>query len=72
MVAFLAGWVSIVVAYAGVGVLLAASGTFPIAVALKSMIGWHSVIGIGEGLITAMVAVYLFERRAFPQRGVPA
>lgn len=62
-VAFIAAWVSIVAASCGVALLLAWSGTFPLDVALAAMAGWHSLIGIGEGFITAMVVAYLTERR---------
>ncbi len=61
-VSFIAAWCSIVAASCGVALLLAWSGTFPVGVALKAMAGWHSLIGIGEGLITAMVVAYLTER----------
>lgn len=61
-VIFLAAWCSIVSASIGVGLLLAWSGTFPIGVAIKTMAGWHSLIGIGEGLITALAVAYLTER----------
>lgn len=55
---FLAGWISLVTASAGVAVLLAVSGTVPLTVSLPAMSGWHSLIGIGEGLITAWVLAY--------------
>lgn len=61
-VSFASAWCSIVAAACGVSVLLAWSGTFPLGVALKAMAGWHSLIGIGEGLLTAMVVAYLKER----------
>ncbi|WP_051421751.1 energy-coupling factor ABC transporter permease [Cohnella panacarvi] len=63
VVTFLAAWISIVSASAGVALLLAWSDTFPLDIALKAMVGWHSLIGIGEGFITAMVVAYLTERR---------
>jgi cobalt/nickel transport system permease protein len=70
-VSFIAAWCSIVSASCGVALLLAWSGTFPLDVALQAMAGWHSLIGIGEGLITAMVVAYLMERNvAF--EGIPA
>jgi cobalt/nickel transport system permease protein len=62
VVSFAAAWCSIVAASCGVALLLAWSGTFPLGVALQAMAGWHSLIGIGEGLITAMVVAYLMER----------
>ncbi|MCD9026282.1 energy-coupling factor ABC transporter permease [Cohnella silvisoli] len=61
-VTFVAAWCSIVSAACGVALLLAWSGTFPIGVALQAMAGWHSLIGIGEGLLTALAVAYLTER----------
>ncbi|MCE1180623.1 MAG: energy-coupling factor ABC transporter permease [Micrococcales bacterium] len=55
--AFLAGLASVPVA-AGVFVLLfVLGGQAPVSVSavLTAMLGWHTVIGIGEGLITALV-----------------
>jgi cobalt/nickel transport system permease protein len=63
VVTFVAAWCSIVAAACGVALLLAWSGTFPIGVALQAMAGWHSLIGIGEGLITALAVAYLTERK---------
>jgi cobalt/nickel transport system permease protein len=62
VVTFIAAWCSIVSAACGVALLLAWSGTLPIGVALQAMAGWHSLIGIGEGLITALAVAYLTER----------
>ncbi|MBD2872839.1 energy-coupling factor ABC transporter permease [Paenibacillus arenilitoris] len=61
-VTFVAAWLSIVAASAGVALLLAWSGTFELGTALKAMTGWHMLIGLGEGLITALVTGYLLER----------
>jgi cobalt/nickel transport system permease protein len=60
---FIAGWASIVAAAAGVAFLLALSGTLQLSTALYAMVGWHSLIGIGEGLITASVLRYLASRK---------
>lgn len=68
--AFISGWVSIVSAAMGVAVLLAFSGTVSWAVAFGAMVSWHGVIGVGEGLITAMVFLYLRERKWVPQARV--
>jgi cobalt/nickel transport system permease protein len=62
IVTFFAAWCSIVAASACVSLLLAWSG-IPLQVALPAMVGWHSLIGIGEGLITTMVISYLVERK---------
>lgn len=76
VVTFVAAWISIVAASCGVALLLAWSDTFSLGTALAAMAGWHSLIGIGEGLITAMVVAYLTERKLAiapiaPKREVP-
>jgi cobalt/nickel transport system permease protein len=69
-VTFFAAWLSIVTASAGVALLLAWSGTFELGLALKAMVGWHSLIGIGEGIITTLVTGYLLERNTSITKGV--
>jgi len=61
---FAAGWLSVVVASAAAAFELALSGTLPLKVVLPAMIGAHLLIGVGEGIIT--VAVLLFLRSARP------
>lgn len=48
-------WLSVVVASAICSLELALSGTVPIGIALPAMVSVHSVIGIGEALITSVV-----------------
>lgn len=50
--AFIAAWLSIVLAAAACALELALSGTVPLFAALPAMAGFHALIGIGEGLIT--------------------
>jgi len=61
---FLASWVSVMVAAFAATVEVGVSGNLPVSfgVALSAMLGWHALIGIGEGLIT--VAVVSFVRNA--------
>ena len=47
-----ASWVAVVVASAICAGELAASGTYPLRVALPAMAGVHALIGIGEAVIT--------------------
>lgn len=63
---FLAGWSSLVVAAIGVAALLALSGTVAWSIAFGAMFTWHGLIGIGEGLITAFVFIYLKQRNWQP------
>ncbi|PWV95985.1 cobalt/nickel transport system permease protein [Paenibacillus cellulosilyticus] len=69
IIAWMSAWLSIVAASAGVAILLAFSGTFNLATALTAMVGWHMLIGIGEGFITMLVTGYLMERSAVMTRG---
>jgi cobalt/nickel transport system permease protein len=69
-----AGWVSAVIASVGCAAQLAWSHTVPWSVALPAMVGVHMLIGVGEGLISALVLYALL--RARPEMttggGVPA
>ncbi len=51
----LTSWFSVVLASAFCAIELAISGTSPLQVALPAMIGVHTLIGIGEGIITTAV-----------------
>ncbi|MCX5776546.1 MAG: energy-coupling factor ABC transporter permease [Candidatus Firestonebacteria bacterium] len=53
---FIAGWFSIVLAAAACALELAFSGTVSLKIALPAMAGVHALIGVGEGLITVVVA----------------
>ncbi|MFZ7943875.1 energy-coupling factor ABC transporter permease [Neobacillus sp. 19] len=66
---FIAGWVSVVVTSVFAALQLGASHVVSYQLALKTLILWHAIIGIGEGLIT--VAVVPFARRSsfFLRRG---
>jgi cobalt/nickel transport system permease protein len=63
VVTFLAAWLSIIVASIGVACLLSISGTLPFHTAMIAMVSWHSLIGIGEGIITVFVLKYLGHRQ---------
>ena len=62
---FVGAWTSVVVIAAVAAVLLAASGTSPIELALPAMLIVHALIGIGEGLITVFALSFI--RAARPQ-----
>jgi len=61
--AFIAGWASVVLAASACALELAISGTVPLLVALPAMAGVHALIGIGEGLITAMAISFIAQVR---------
>ncbi|QIR39187.1 cobalt transporter [Tolypothrix sp. PCC 7910] len=63
LAAGIASGVSVVVAAIACALELALSGTAPIAIVLPAMTGTHILIGIGEGLITGSVLVYLARQR---------
>lgn len=60
---FIASWLSIVLASSACAVELAISGTVPLKVAFPAMAGVHSLIGIGEGIITALVLGFILRTR---------
>ena len=62
---FAAAWVSVVASSATTAVALSLSGTAPLAVALPAILGFHMLIGIGEGLITVFALSFI--RQARPQ-----
>ena len=55
----IASWISIMAAAAVAAVLIAFSGYVPMKVILPAMLGWHAVIGLGEGIITSVVIAYI-------------
>ena len=66
---FFAGWLSTVAASLVGAVLLAVSDVVSLKVAVTAMVGWHTFIGLGEGLITALVIFYLIKVKPGMVRG---
>ncbi|MFH0888686.1 MAG: energy-coupling factor ABC transporter permease [Planctomycetota bacterium] len=60
---FIAGWCSIVLAASACALELWLSGTIALNIALPAMAGVHSLIGIGEGLITVAVISFIMTTR---------
>lgn len=60
---FIAAWASVVAAAVATALLLGASGTTSLAVALPAMTATHMVIGIGEGLITVFALAFIHKAR---------
>lgn len=52
--AFVAGWFGVVAAASACAAQLAISGTIPLEVVFPAMVAVHALIGVGEGLITAL------------------
>ena len=72
--AFLGGWLGIVFAGLACGLEIGYSPSFPygIAVTVPVMVGWHAILGVIEGMITALVVIYLVRRAPyliFSERG---
>ena len=59
--AFLGGWLGITLAGAACGLEIGYSPSFPygFTITLPVMVGWHAVLGIIEGLITALTISYI-------------
>lgn len=58
-----AGWCACFTGAISAAVMLWASGRTPLGPVLAAMGGWHAVIGIGEGAITAGIVAYLLAVR---------
>jgi len=56
---FVAGWVSLMLSAASCALALAVSGAIPLGVGLTAMLGYHAVIGIAEGGLTAGMIVFI-------------
>lgn len=66
-------WLAVVLGSAATGVQLAVSGTVPLGVVLPAMLGVHSLIGIGEAVVTvAAVSAVLSTRPDLIAIGRPA
>ncbi len=62
--AFAAGWISMMLSAGGCAVELAVSGAIPLRLGLPAMAGYHALIGIAEGGLTAGVLIFLAKVRA--------
>lgn len=56
---FLGSWISVVAAASLCALELHLSNTIPLKLALPAMVGVHTIIGIGEGIITVAVVSFL-------------
>ncbi|MGI9950997.1 energy-coupling factor ABC transporter permease [Moorellaceae bacterium AZ2] len=63
---FLGSWCSVVAAAAATALELALAGTVPLLAVLTAMVGWHLLIGIGEGLITCAVVAFVSRSGLLP------
>lgn len=56
-------YIAIVLASFICGVQLAIAGALPIQVAVPAMVFWHLIIGIGEGIISALIVFYIYKAK---------
>ncbi len=59
----IAGWTSVFLASIAAAFELAAAGAFPLIAGIMFMGGFHAVIGLGEGIITAFIVTALRKLR---------
>jgi len=64
-ISFSAAWISVETGAIAVALQLAASGTFPLQLALPALTGIYALIGLAEGLVT--VAALSFIRGSYPE-----
>jgi cobalt/nickel transport system permease protein len=57
--AFAAGWISMMLSAAACAIEMALSGAIPLRIGLTGMLGYHAVIGVAEGGLTAGVLAFL-------------
>jgi cobalt/nickel transport system permease protein len=60
---FLAGWFSLLISAACCAIELSLSGAIPLHIGLPTMLGYHAIVGIVEGMLTAGVLGFLFKVR---------
>ncbi len=56
-------YISIVLASFICGIEIGISGTIPIEIAVPAMVFWHILIGIGEGIISALIVYYIYKTK---------
>ena len=56
---FFAGWISLLLSAASCALQMALSGALPLAVGLPAMVGYHAIIGVAEGGLTAGILAFL-------------
>jgi cobalt/nickel transport system permease protein len=60
---FLAGWVSVMLSALFCALELGLSGAIPLKIGLTTMLGYHAVVGVVEGMLTAGVLSFLLKVR---------
>jgi cobalt/nickel transport system permease protein len=60
---FLAGWSSVMISAACCALEMGLSGAIPLHIGLTTMLGYHAIVGVVEGMLTAGVLSFLFKVR---------
>ena len=60
---FLAGWSSLIISAACCALEMSLSGAIPLRIGLTTMLGYHAIVGIVEGMLTAGVLSFLSKVR---------
>jgi cobalt/nickel transport system permease protein len=60
---FMAGWASLLISSACCALEMGLSGAIPLRFGLPTMVGYHAIVGIIEGMLTAGVLSFLFKVR---------
>jgi cobalt/nickel transport system permease protein len=60
---FMAGWLSLLISSACCALEMSLSGAIPLRIGLTAMVGYHAIVGIVEGMLTAGVLSFLFKVR---------
>ena len=60
---FLSGWVSMMLSAASCALMMSLSGVIPLRIGLTAMLGYHAIVGVFEGMLTAGVLSFLFKVR---------
>ncbi len=60
---FLAGWFSVMFSAAFCALQMGLSGVIPLRFGLSAMLGYHAIVGVFEGMLTAGVLSFLFKVR---------
>ncbi|GFN23179.1 energy-coupling factor ABC transporter permease [Thermanaeromonas sp. C210] len=63
---FLGSWCSVIAAATATALELALAGAVPLPAVLTAMVGWHLLIGIGEGLVTCAVVAFVSRSGLLP------
>jgi cobalt/nickel transport system permease protein len=60
---FMAGWISLLTSSACCALEMGLSGAIPLRIGLPTMMGYHAIVGVVEGMLTAGVLSFLFKVR---------